>query len=544
MSASELPDDVATLKSLLLAERANTAREIGARDAKLAANKEKLAELEHMLALYEKWHWGPRSEKGTQTASLPVSQSWLPFADLLDAVQRIADQHGAHGTLVVEQPKEAAVNTPGKRRADFPEHLPRVRTTIETPEADRMCCKQAMEPMGFEETKELERIEIAVVHVIARTKYCCRVCQMQVLTAPGPTRPFPKGLLGSNWLAQLAVERFGNHMPYHRLEQKYASEGLLLSRTVLCRSLIEVSERGLDQVHAALGVEVASGDVAFADETPTPVQESKKGGPKRAWVWAYANKDGDCFFDYSESRGRDSPQRILGNFVGYLHDDGYCVYKSAFDPDMVVHVACWAHARRKFVDAIKKEPVFAKEAVDQIARLYAIDSQAKERGLSSEGRHSLRKEFAPAILASFKEWLDVRRTQVLPKSGLGKAIGYALGRWEALGRFLEDGRLELDNNRAERTLRAFAIGRKNWMQIGNERGGKTAAIYFSLIGTCKARGIDPKIYLHDVMLRLAEGADAKTLTPREWQARHSAEVAERRNYVLAKMVAKLAEKPK
>ena len=544
MNELGLPRDVDALIALVLVERAERDRERAQHQASLAQRDEKLVALEHMLALYEKWQWGPRSEKGTQTASLPAGQSWLPFADLLDAVQRIADQHGAHGTLVVEQRQEVAASTPGKRRTDFPEHLPRVRTTIEVPEADSICCKQPMEAMGFEETKELERIEVAVVHVIARTKYCCRVCQMQVLTAPGPTRPFPKGLLGSNWLAQLAVERFGNHMPYHRLEAKYASEGLSLSRTVLCRSMIEVQERGLDKVHAALGVELATGDVAFADETPTPVQESKKGGPKRAWVWVYANKDGDCFFDYSESRGRDSPQRILGNFVGYLHDDGYCVYKSAFDPDKVVHVACWAHARRKFVDAIKKEPVFAKEAVDQIARLYAIDSQASERGLSYEGRHLLRKEFAPAILASFKEWLDVRRTQVLPKSGIGKAISYAIGRWEALGRFLEDGRLELDNNRAERALRSFAIGRKNWMQIGNERGGKTAAIYFSLIGTCKARGIDPKIYLHDVMLRLAEGADPKTLTPKEWQARHAGEVADRRNYVLAKLVAKLAEEHK
>jgi len=540
MSARELPRDVDALIALVHSEREKVAE----RDAKIAANEEKLAALEHMLALYEKWRWGPRSEKSTPAVILPAGQSWLPFADLLDAVQRIADQHGAHGTLVVEQPKEVAASTHGKRRADFPEHLPRVRTTIEAPEADRICCKQPMEAMGFEETKELERIEIAVVHVIARTKYCCRVCQMHVLTAPGPTRPIPKGLLGSNWLAQLAVERFGNHMPYHRLEQKYASEGLSLSRTVLCRSLIEVSERGLDKVHAALGVEVATGDVAFADETPTPVQESKKGGPKRAWVWAYANKDGDRFFDYSESRGRDSPQRILGKFVGYLHDDGYCVYKSAFDPAKVVHVACWAHARRKFVDASKKEPAFAKEAVDQIARLYAIDSEAEKRGLSCDERFALRNELAPKILTDFKAWLDVRQTQVLPKSGLGQAIRYALGRWDALGRFLEDGRLELDNNRAERTLRAFAIGRKNWMQIGNERGGKTAAIYFSLIGTCKARGIDPKIYLHDVMLRLAEGADAKTLTPKEWQARHASEVAERRNYVLAKIVAKLAEAPK
>jgi len=397
-----------------------------------------------------------------------------------------------------------------------------------------------MEPMGFEESKELERIEIAIVHEILRTKYCCRICQMQVLTAPGPTRPLPKALLGSNWLAHLCVERFGNHMPYHRLEKKYASEGLLLSRTVLCRSMLQLGEQ-FKPVHAALGEEVAGSDIAFADETGVKVQDSKAGGPKKAWVWLYANKDGDCFFDYNESRGRDSPTRVLAHFKGWLHDDGYCVYEAAFDPTKVVHVACWAHVRRKFDEAKGLEPKFAEEALDWIGKLYAIDHVAKERDLSTLELGALRREVAPAILADFKHWLEVRETQVQPGGDFAKAIKYALGRWDALCRFVEDGRFELDNNRAERALRAIAVGRKNWIQVGNERGGETAAVFFSLVATCKARGIDPKVYLHDAMLRLAEGEDPKTLTPREWQRRFSAEVAERRNYVLAQVVGKLGQ---
>jgi len=144
-----------------------------------------------------------------------------------------------------------------------------------------------------------------------------------------------------------------------------------------------------------------------------------------------------------------------------------------------------------------------------------------------------------AILASFKEWLDVRQTQVPPQSGLGKVISYTMGRWEALNRFLDDGRLELDNNRSERVPRSVAVGRKNWMFFGNERGGRTGVVFYSLVATCKARGIDPKLYIHDVMLRLAEGEDQKTLTPREWQARHGAAVADRRSYVLQQLVGKL-----
>jgi transposase len=491
--------------------------------------------------VWAKWLWGPRTEKRAQEATEISGQAWLPFADLLDAAQRIADRHGAHGSITVEGAREVAPKTRGKRRAEFAEGLPRVRTTIEVPEADRICCAKPMEPMGFEVSKELERIEVSIVHEIARTKYCCRTCQMQVLTAPGPVRPFPKGLLGANWLAQLAVERFGNHMPYYRLEKKYESEGLSLSRTVLCRSMIEVAER-LEAVYAALGAEVVQSDVAFADETSVKVQASKAGGAKKAWMWLYANRDGDCFYDYNESRGRDSPARVLANFRGSLHDDGYCVYEVALDPTKVMHVACWAHVRRKFDEARKDDPALAGEAIEWIAKLYAVDRAGKDRHLSTDELGTLRRQHAPEILAGLKAWLDVRQTQVLPGSAMGAAIRYALGRWEALGRFVEDGRFELDNNRAERALRCVAVGRKNWMQVGNERGGMAAAVFLSLITTCKERGLDPKVYLHDVMLRRAEGADPKTLTPSQWQARYAPEVDARRGYVLSLLVDKLAAK--
>jgi hypothetical protein len=361
---------------------------------------------------------------------------------------------------------------------------------------------------------------------------------MQVLTAPMPVRPLPKALLGANWLASLAVERFGNHMPYYRLEKKYKSEGLSLSRTVLCRSMIELS-KSFEQVYQALGEEVTTSDVAFADETSVKVQASQAGGPGKSWVWLYANLDGDCFFDACESRGRESPTRVLANFRGSLHDDGYCVYEVALDPKKVVHVACWAHARRKFDEARSTDPTLAEEALERIGKLYAIDKAAKARELGPEGRLELRREHGPAILADLETWLEVSATKVLPQSPMGRAIKYTRGRWEALGRFVEDGRFELDNNRAERALRAVAVGRKNWVQFGNETGGRAAAIYFSLIGTCKERGIDPKLYLHDAALRITEGEDPRHLTPREWQARFGAEANGRRNFVLARVLAKL-----
>lgn len=544
MSAHELPNDVEALRRLVL----EMSEQLVARDAQLAKRDARIAKLEHEVYVLSKWKFGRRSERRVQSDASATGQSWLPFAELLDAAQRVADAGDVEGSLELLAPAGESADeqaTAGKqravRRSEFPAHLPRVRTTFELPADVRVCCAQPMEPMGVELSRELERIEVAVVHEIARTKYCCRKCQMSVLTAPGPTRPLDKSLLGSSWLSQLLVERFGNHMPYYRLEQKYESEGLSLSRTVLCRSAIALAER-FEPVHAALGDEVTSGDVCFADETSAKVQKSKGGGPKKAWVWIYANKDGDCFYDYSESRGRDSPTRVLANFKGSLHADGYRVYEAAFDSAKVAHVACWAHARRYFVDAEKDEPKLAAEALAHIRKLYAIDGAAKKRGLSSDELGALRREHAPAILAGFKDWLEVRRTQVRPSSAIGEAIDYTLGQWEALSRFVEDGRFELDNNRSERALRCIAVGRKNWIQFGNERGGRAGAVFFSLIQTCKERGIDPRLYLHDVMLRLAEGVDPKHLTPREWQARFSAKVLDRRSYVLEQISAQLAKR--
>jgi transposase len=546
MSADELPSDVDALRRLVLEASVKLAEqqaELITCAGLLTQRDELIAKLEREVHVLSKWKFGRRSEKRSAPDAHGTNQTWLPFAELLDAAQRVADRCDAQGQVEIHVPTgEVPKPTPtrrAKRRSEFPAHLPRVRTTFELPEDVRVCCAKPMEPMGVELSRELERFEIAVVHELARTKYCCRTCQMAVLTAPGPTRALEKSLLGSNWLAQLLVERFGHHMPYYRLEQKYASEGLSLSRTVLCRSAIALSER-FEGVYEALGDEVTGADVCFADETSAKVQDSKAGGPRKVWVWLYANKDGDCFFDYNESRGRDSPTRRLAQFKGALHDDGYCVYESALDPTRVVHVACWAHARRYFCDAEKNEPQLVGEALDWIGKLYALDRSAKERGLSTDEVAALRREHAPAILAGFKEWLDLRRTQVRPTSGVGEAIDYVLGRWQALGRFVEDGRYELDNNRAERALRCIAVGRKNWIQFGNERGGRAGAVFFSLIQTCKERGIEPKLYLHDVMLRLAEGVNPKQLTPREWQARFSAEVHERRSYVLGEIAAKLA----
>lgn len=534
----ELPRDVEALIALVIAQRG----EITQREAKLADRDAKIAQLEHLVARLNKWVWGPRTEKQTTRVDpLLVGTGYLPFVEIAEAAQRLADTQGAQGILEVEPPVEETkpAKKRSKRRNEFPAHLPRVRTTIEVPEQDRICCKTAMEAMGEEVTRELERVEFAVVHEVARKKYCCRVCQANVLTAPAPTRALDKALLGNGWLASLLVERFGNHMPYNRLEQKYKSEGVDVSRSLLCRSSGDLGE-SFEPVYDALREEVVAEGVVFADETTTRTQQSNDGPPKNTFMWLYANRFGDCLFDYNESRGRDSPSRMLADVAGYLHADGYSVYEMLFGSGGLKHVACWAHARRYFVDARSRHKDLAQQAIDWISKLYAIEKSAKQRELSTDAVRELRQRESSVVLEGFRDWLEVTLSQVLPQSPMADAIQYVFQRWEALNRFLEDGRLELDNNRSERAIRAVAVGRKNWNVIGNERGGRTASVFYSLIVTCKARGIDPRTYLRDAMIRLKEGVDPKTLTPAQWQRRYAAEVDERRNYVLARILGQIA----
>jgi transposase len=552
LSAQDLPRDVDALMALVLSQRADLDRRtkaiaeheatIAEHEATIAGHQATIAKLEHLVARLQKWIWGPRTEKQkTPVEPIALGTGYLPFLEIAEAAQRLADTQGAHGSLESKPPSEEQppAKQRSKRRSEFPAHLPRVRTTVELPEQDRMCCGKPMEAMAEQVTRELERIEFAVVHEVARKKYCCRVCQVNILTAPAPARALDKALLGNGWLASLVVERFGNHMPYHRLEQKYASEGLDLSRSVMCRSCGDLSE-GFEPVVQALREEVVAEGVVFADETTTRTQESKGGGPKGTFMWLYANRLGDCVFDYSESRGRDSPARMLAGVEGYLHADGYSVYESLSEVSSLKHVACWVHARRYFVDAQSKHKDLAREAIDWIAKLFAVEQRAKEAGLSADAIRELRQQESVPILRGFRDWLEVTHTKVLPQSPMAEAIKYVFGRWEALNRFLEDGRLELDNNRSERAVRAVAIGRKNWNVIGNERGGRTASVFYSLIVTCKERGIDPRTYLRDAMVRLKEGVDPRNLTPRQWQVRYAAEVDERRSYVLAKVLGQLA----
>lgn len=531
----ELPNDVAALRELVTSLRT----QVTSSRAQVSTLQERVQFLEHNVEVLRKLVFGPRSEKRTE-ADLPpqelengLCQGHLFLAQLAADAERAAAELGATSSLELvrdEKPKAKK-----GRRKHFPSDAPVVRTTYELPEDERKCaCGGELHPIGEECTRELERVELSVIHEIVRIKYACRTCEEGVQVAPAPARPIPKGLLGPGFLAHLIVERFLNHMPYHRQEKKYASEGLDLSRSVLCASAIRCAEL-LSPIANLLREEVVASDVIHTDDTPVRTLQMA-GAHKNGRVWVYLNRDGKHWYDFTESRKRDGPLAVLGDFQGWIHADAYPGYDRLYLPGKATEVACWAHARRKFVEAEVSEPEFAKEAIDRIRRLYAIESEAEE--LTPMERFELRNSKSKPILAELRAWLELVESKVLPKGSMASAIRYTLEQWTALCRFLEDGRLAIDNNAAERALRPFALGRKNWLYFQNEMGGRTATILMSLLMTAKAAEVHLRDYFRDVLLRMAKGEDPKTLTPHAWKEKYEAELQSHRASILARLFAR------
>ncbi len=344
-----------------------------------------------------------------------------------------------------------------------------------------------------------------------------------------------KGILGVGFLAHILVERFAHHMPYNRLESKYSSEGFDLSRSVLCESSVRCAEI-LEPIVRAIQKDALASGVVQTDDTPVVIQEDSHNRSRKGRVWVYRGLGGEVFFDMTESRGRDGPAQILNDFRGYLQADAYGGYDAFFKDGNVKEVACWAHARRYFIEAEDGEPELAKEAIRRIGELYVVERAAKDQELGVDAIHELRQKESIPKLASLRDWMTATLPKLLDKGELAKAIRYAESNWAALCRYCEDGRLSIDNNASERSLRTVAVGRKNWIFFGNERGGKAAAVMYSLIATCKEHDVDPRTYLRDVLLRIAKVSDVSELTPYGWKKKWAPVVEAHRASILERLM--------
>lgn len=441
-------------------------------------------------------------------------------------------------------------------RNAFPPHLPRERRVIEPPPGSCTCgtCQKPWKVIGEETSEYLDHVPAShrVIEIV-RPKYAadCDCEERGVVVADVPPRPIEKGTAGSGLLAHVVVSKYADHLPLTRQSEMLAREGISISRQTLCGWVRQVAEL-LEPIVRAMWASVLASRVIHADETPVKVQDRrprKEGEPRRrrcrtGYLWAYVGDAGDVVFEFTPTRAGEGPKQALADYTsGYLQVDAYVGYDAVFTPKPgVQEVACWAHARRKFFDALGTSPALALRMLALIGELYGVERQAKEEstdlGEDQEAffarRFALRQQYSPPVLDRIKDTLDGWAEDesfegVLPKSPLGKATRYARNNWDALERYLESGALNIDNNPVEREMRGPAVGRRNWTFFGSEAGGRWAATLYSLVATCKRNGINPEAWFRDVLERISTHPQSRIeeLTPRGWKKAREAEAVAR-----------------
>jgi hypothetical protein len=316
----------------------------------------------------------------------------------------------------------------------------------------------------------------------------------------------------------VVVSKFKDHLPLHRQSGIFARHGAEIAESTLGDWVKDAAEMLSPVVDAMKGSVLDSHVVQTDDTGITVLDANHQNGSRRSFLWAYVGDRDEVVFDFTQGRGREGPRTFLGDYRGYLQADAYSGYDVIFQKGTVTEVGCWAHARRRFFDAHETGHEQATHALQILQRLYAIEREAKELGLDSGRRRERRQLEAKPLLEAMKTWLVALKPTVLPKSPMGEAIGYALRQWDPLMRYLEDGRLEIDNNRVERQIRSVAVGRKNWLFAGSDAGARRAATMYSLVCTCGLLDIEPWAFFKDVLQRIAEGQDPALLTPRLWKA--------------------------
>ncbi len=482
------------------------------------------AYLKHALARLNHRLYGRSSEKvdpGQLELALQLDAAVAAAAeDLVTVPPGLAEAPDAE--VVAPTPKKRRPNHHG--RVPLPAHLERVQTEIHPADLSCPCCSGELRRLGEETSEELGRRPAQFyVRQTVRVKYACPRCQDQIVRPELPEKLFERGLAGADVVAHVLVGKYADHLPLHRQETIYRREGVHLDKATMC-DWVDRSADLLRPVVAALRRAVLAGPVAHADETPILYLRHGERGSFRGWLWVYTNLHGEVFYDFSRTRSRQWPDAVLAEYRGYLVVDGFTGYDAVAARDGVVYVGCWAHARRKFHDALKTDPQPAAVILKAIGEMYKVEQQARDEGLEADSVLALRQARTAPLLEDLEAYLRALLPSVLPKSPIGKAVQYTLARWAALTVFAGDGQVPIDNNSAERAMRKVALGRNNWLFAGNDTGGERAAVIYSLIETCSRLGINPHEYLTDVLRRVGSHPQSRVaeLTPRAWLAGRAA----------------------
>jgi transposase len=484
MPNDALPDDPATLKAMLLAERCESER------------------LRQIIKELQRHRFGRRAE------TLPEDQMLLGLEDVEQTVASdaaIADQ---------SDPTERAARAEKRRsnRGSLPAHLPRIEIIVDIDDKICPCCQGELHRIGEDASERLDMVPAQFrVLVTRRPKYACRTCEDGVVQAAAPARLIEGGLPTEATVAQVLVSKYADHLPLYRQAQIYARQAINLDRSTLA-DWVGHAAWHLRPLQERLLTRLKASGRLFADETTAPVLDPGRGRTKTGQLWTYAADDRPwggsdppgVVYVYAPDRKSERPIAHLDGFKGILQVDGYAGYRKLADRGDVRLAFCWSHVRRGFYELATPGPSpIASETLERVAALYVVEKAI--RGRSADERRTARQQRSRPLIEALEPWLRAKLGVISQKSKLAEAIRYALSRWEGLTRFLDDGRIELDNNTVERSMRPIALNRKNALFAGSDGGAGHWATVASLIETCKLNDVDPLGYLTDVLTRIVNG---------------------------------------
>ena len=528
LNPAQLPDDIASLKAMLIEEN-RRASEAEARasdlDAEIENLKLQIAKLRHA-------RFGNSSER----TSVLMDQLELQLGEL---VERRAQETAAAEMAALQVPASSTA-APRQRskpvRRPLPDHLPRERVVLPSPQACP-CCGGRLRKLGEDVTETLERVPARwkVVQYV-REKMTCRSCEA-ITQPPAPSHPIARGRAGPRLLAEILSSKYGAHLPLNRQSELFAREGVELDVSTMA-DWVGAAAAALMPIRDAIEKHIHAAGRLHIDDTTVPVLAKNKCRTGRLWTHVrddrpFGGKAAPAaVFHYSPTREGKYAEQQLTAYTGICQADAYSGFNGLFaagrQPGPIIEAACWAHSRRKFFELarLRKMPI-AIEAVTRIDKLFAIEREIN--GQPPALRLAVRREYSKPLIESFETWLRAERRKLSPKGPLAKAIDYTFNHWKAFTRFLDDGRICLSNNAAERAVRGIAVGRRNWTFCGSDEGGHRAAVMYTLIETAKLNGVDPKAWLADVLARIADHPAHRldNLLPWNWQAARPIEAVNR-----------------
>ena len=499
--------------------------------AEVKASRAEIAFLKLTIEKLRREFFGQRSER---------KQRLLDQLELqLDELEASATEDElAAGKTAAETTQVEGFTRRKPARKPFPAHLPRERVVVPPPAACACCGSAKLSKIGEDITETLEAVprQWKVIQTV-REKFTCRRCE-KIGQPPAPFHPTPRGWAGPNLLAMILFEKYGQHQPLNRQRDRYAREGVDLSLSTLADQ-VGACTVALKPLHDLIAEHVLSADRLHGDDTPVPVLARGKCATGRAWVYVrddrpFGGPDPPAaLFRYSRDRSGDHPVEHLKTFAGIFQADIYAGYNRLYaagrSPGPVTEAACWAHSRRKFFELAdiaaskrrgKNAPPISPVALEAVKRIDVLfDIERGINGKPAEQRLAARQELSAPVLADLKGWMQAERRKLSRHSPVAKAMDYMLRRWDLFARFLDDGRICLTNNAAERALRGIALGRKSWLFCGSDRGGVRAAAMYTLIGTAKLNNVDPQAWLADVLGKIAGTPQSQLdeLLPWNWQ---------------------------